>query len=351
MEYLLQRLCWNSNGYQYPAGETMDVDKGFAGKHGFGYEEWNFNANDLIDNLCYGYMYQTPKNFEGKKYNIFFFTKDNDGRDRLIGLYKEAKFLSEEQRGTLEKKFKKSDIFIRRKQELINLGINKKLANNYILGKTEEEKFIFPLNISVAPQKIILLNSPILINKFVQERLNYHYTTAENITEKQNKIIKLKSVFEGENLTNLVLDEEKSLNENPYSRSTNNNVKLIKPLHNKLSNDFKEYLLNEGFLDIEREKNAIDLIAKRGNSTYIFELKVVNTPYVRHSIREALGQLLEYNYYPNRKKFNYLNIVLNRKPSEAEIEWCKNLNRIGIQFELFWQNCNLFESAKLHNSE
>lgn len=330
----------------------MDVDNGFAGKHGFGYEEWNFNTNDLIDGLCYGYMYQTPKYFEGKKFNIFFFTKDNDGRDRLIGLYKDAKFLSEKQRVTLEKKFKKSEIFIRRKQELMNLGINKKLANNYILGKTEEEKFIFPLNISIAPQKIILLDRPILMSRLVKERLNYHYTTAEKITEKQNKLKILSSVFEGLSLTNLTLDDDKSLNESSYIRSVNNNEeKLIKPLHNKLSNDFKKYLFNKDFINIEQEKNSIDLIAKRDNRTYMFELKVVNTPYVRHSIREALGQLLEYNYYPNRKKFNCLNIVLNRKPSELEIEWCKNLNKIGMQFELFWQNCNIFECAKLQNSE
>ncbi|TQR72330.1 hypothetical protein [Acinetobacter sp. RF14B] len=350
MEYLLQRLCWNSNGYQYPAGKTIDVDKGFAGTHGFGYEEWNFNTNDLIEGLCYGYMYQTPKNFEGKKFNIFFFSKDNDGRDWLIGLYKEAKFLSEKQRVTLEKKFKKSEIFIRRKQELINLGINKRLVNNYILGETKEEKFIFPLNISICPQKIILLDKPILMSKLVKERLNYHYTTAENITGK-NKLKKLSSIFDDLSLANLALDDDRNLNEISYIRSANNDEKLIKPLHNKLSNDLKKYLLDKGFIDIEQEKNAIDLTAKRDDSTYMFELKVVNTPYVRHSIREALGQLLEYNYYPNRKKFNYLNIVLNRKPSDLEIEWCKKINKMGVRFELFWQNFNIFECAELRNDE
>lgn len=347
MEYLLQRLCWNSNGYQYPAGETMNVDKGFAGKHGFGYEEWNFNNNDLIDNFCYGYMYQTPKESNGKKYNIFFFTKDNEGRDLLIGFYKEAQFLNEKQRVDLEKKFKKSDIYVRRKQELISLGINKKLANNYILGETEEEKFVFPLNISVDPKNMILFDSPLLINKLIQERLNYHYTTAENINHKKNKLTLLTRISKKSIITSLAHNEDKDLNEIPYLRAPNNDIKLIKPLHNKLSNDFKKYLCDEGFCNIEREKNAIDVIAIRENRTYIFELKVVNMPYVRHSLREALGQLLEYNYYPSRKKFDYLNIVLNRKPSEMEIKWCENLNKIGVRFELFWQNCNVFECAGL----
>jgi len=346
MDYLLQRLCWNSNGYQYPAGKTMGLDKGFAGEHGFGYEEWNFNTNDLIDGLCYGYMYQTPKNFESKKYNIYFFAKDKCKRDWLIGFYKNAEFLNVKQRIALEKKFKKSEIFIRRKQELLNLGIDKNLVNNYLLGDTENEEFVFPLNVSVSPKNIILLDSPILMNKLVKDRLNYHYTTAENITDK-NKLKEINRIFDKLRSGNMDLEDDTRLNEDAHIRTINRSEKLIKPLHNKLSNDLKKYLLDQGFIDIEQERDAIDLIAKKGKSTYMFELKVVNTPYVRHSIRDALGQLLEYNYYPDRKTFNYLSIVLNRKPSKVEIEWCKTLNRIGIHFELFWQDCNVFECAKL----
>ena len=346
MDYLLQRLCWNSNGYHYPAGQTKDVDKGFAGEHGFGYEEWNFNTNDVIDGFCYGYMYQTPKNFEGKKFDIYFFNKDNCKRDWLIGVYKDAQFLNTKQRMALEKKFKKSEIFIRRKQELINLGINRKLVSNYILGNTEEEKFVFPLNIVISPKKIILLDNPILMNDLVKERLNYHYTTAENITGK-NKLKEINSIFDKLRLNSLSLKDDIALNENPYMRTLNHGEKLIEPLHNKLSNDFKKYLIGQLFVDIKQECGSIDLVARKDKSTYMFELKVVKTPSVRYSIREALGQLLEYNYYPNREKYDYLNIVLNRRPSEHEIAWCKKLNKAGFDFELFWQDCSIFECAKL----
>lgn len=347
MEYLLQRLCWNSNGYQYPAGKTRGIDKGFSGEHGFGYEEWNFNTNDIIDNKCYGYMYQTPKHSEEKIYNIYFFSKDNEGRDLLIGLYKEAKFLDVKQRFDLREKFKKSEMYERRRLELLNLDISKKLADNYILGDTEEEKFLFPLNICVDPKNIFLLEHPILMKRLFQERLNYHYTTAENITNERKKINVLNNCFQNSKREDLIIIKNYDLTENSYFRSINNDIKLIQPLHNKLSNEFKKYLLSKQFYEVEQENCSLDMIAKKNSSTYMFELKIVNTPFVRHSIREALGQLLEYNYYPHRSKFDYLNIVLNRKPSDLEIDWCKKLNQEVIKFELFWHSNNIFECANL----
>lgn len=295
-------------------------------------------------------MYQTPKHSEGTVYNIYFFSKDNEGRDLFIGVYKEARFLNEEKRRILKEKFKKSEIYERRRLELCNLDIRKKMANNYILGHTEDEGFNFPLNICVDPQNIFLLARPVLMKTLFQERLNYHYTTAENISEEKQKINALDNCFKNSKLEHSIIEENRNLTENSYFRSINNDIKLIKPLHNKLSNEFKKYLLNKQFYEIEQENDSRDMIAKKNDFTYLFELKVVNTPFVRHSIREALGQLLEYNYYPYRNKFDYLNIVLNRQPSDLEVDWCKKLNKDVMIFELFWQNGNTFECGNLTNN-
>lgn len=352
-EDLIQRLCWNPNGYQFPAGETLEFDKGFAGKHGFGYEEWNFNTNDIIEGFCYGYIYQTPKAYKNKKYNIWFFTKDKKGSDFLIGLYKNAEFINEDQRNRLRERFKQEqEIYLRRKQELkklnhINsLSLTSRQVENYILGNTDGENYTFPLNIKVKPSDIILLEKPIPIKMLFKERLNYHYTTAENISKKNAKLDPLYAHYK--NVENLKLSND-DLSEICYSRnSINSSEKLITPLHKILSNKFKRYLLGDKkFNSVEQEDKGIDIIATKENEEYMFELKIITTPYARHAIREALGQLLEYNYYPTRTKFKYMNIVINRKPSNEEIKWCKNLNKQGFKFELYWQHCGVFENANL----
>lgn len=97
--------------------------------------------------------------------------------------------------------------------------------------------------------------------------------------------------------------------------------------HNELSNVLKEYLLGNGFNKVETDKDYVDIRAIDPQGKQIFyELKTATT--VRVSIRQALGQLLEYNHYPIAKKADKLIIVTSSKPKNEDIQYLTGLRRI-----------------------
>ena len=57
----LCRVCWNENGWRYPSGSTSS-DGGYAGKNGFGHEEWLFNFSWIADDgFHYGFLQPVNK--------------------------------------------------------------------------------------------------------------------------------------------------------------------------------------------------------------------------------------------------------------------------------------------------
>ena len=58
MNRLYCRICWNENGWRYPSGSTS-TDAGYAGKMGFGHEEWLFNFSWTADDGCH-YAFLQP---------------------------------------------------------------------------------------------------------------------------------------------------------------------------------------------------------------------------------------------------------------------------------------------------
>ena len=88
--YLLQRLCWNSNGWRGPTGQQYGKEHSYVGENGFGHEEWNLNTSDLIEGKVYGYTYYTPPQDAigpPSSYDVYFFTIAEDKKRLLVGAY------------------------------------------------------------------------------------------------------------------------------------------------------------------------------------------------------------------------------------------------------------------------
>lgn len=51
---MLNRMCWNSRGWQFPTHSISDG--GYVKENVFGYEEWNFQTADAVDGYMCGYL-------------------------------------------------------------------------------------------------------------------------------------------------------------------------------------------------------------------------------------------------------------------------------------------------------
>lgn len=93
---------------------------------------------------------------------------------------------------------------------------------------------------------------------------------------------------------------------------------FISDAHKKLANSFFSWLKTNDFIDIRMEVQYVDIIFQKNGNQYIAELKPSSKGDGRDEIRDALGQLIFYNYYGNRNPADKWIIVLDNEPGESE---------------------------------
>lgn len=134
------------------------------------------------------------------------------------------------------------------------------------------------------------------------------------------------------------------LKESDYTRITPAMYQIIEPKHNKLANQFKEWLQENGFQYIQSEQDRIDVVFNRDASSFMAELKVVQDLSSTRMIREALGQVFEYNLYPGRSSFDSWLIVLDKEPKESDLTYLQVLGKkYSIPLNLGWRKRKQFD--------
>jgi hypothetical protein len=137
--------------------------------------------------------------------------------------------------------------------------------------------------------------------------------------------------------------------EDAYLRVSPRQRTIIRPRHKELSNAFTSWLRQRGYEVVGREQERVDVDFLDGTTTCRAELKVCYGVKTSQAIREALGQLLEYNYYPyqNRKPAKKWFVVLDERPTDPDVEFINTL-RTTMKFPLSicWRAGNTFQTKK-----
>ena len=95
--------------------------------------------------------------------------------------------------------------------------------------------------------------------------------------------------------------------------------------------DLRVNKVEDKYVDIK----CTDTVGKK----IFFELKTAQT--VKSAIREALGQLLEYNHYPNESNADKLIIVTKHEPEKEDIQYLTGLRmvyNIPVYYQYFDMN-------------
>jgi len=107
-------------------------------------------------------------------------------------------------------------------------------------------------------------------------------------------------------------------------------------LHKRMQKAIKEILLKEGYHRVYLENEHVDIKAfTTDGRKHFFELKTYSA---KESIREALGQILEYTHYPNMNRAEKLFIIGPEGPNEQDLQYLELLRskyRIPVWFRWF----------------
>ncbi len=119
----------------------------------------------------------------------------------------------------------------------------------------------------------------------------------------------------------------------------------IEFLHKKICKGLLKYLQKEHKKEnVVRENqvgsgaNRIDVVLKQGTEYVFYEVKTYNS--IKTSIREAMGQIIEYAFYPDVTFAKKLVIVTQHEADEETIKYFKHLRKVtGLQ--IYYQQYDL----------
>jgi len=327
------RISWNTNKWIKPSGRLGKSNSlSFEKENGFGHEEWLFDGDKVIDDYKYGFLEPINKYYSkyvGNSYDITLYTRDSvDKINYWVANIKEVEVISNEEAEKVLAYYKKEGWYDSMKSDLYNLNLDTKKLDEWVKEgayKLFNIKFKSSL-INELPLDLIPISSSEVIS-------TYHYTLLDSSSNFQNKT---------QQNENKGFDfAESGTTGGALAKSSSRSYKVqdieLDLKHNEIQEKFQKYLQNiYGKEIVKRECRAyassrIDLVRKTETGYIFYEIKTYNN--LRTSIREGIGQLLEYCFYPNDENAEEIVLVSHIAPNE-EIKAYFNLVKKNINIPL-----------------
>lgn len=158
---------------------------------------------------------------------------------------------------------------------------------------------------------------------------------------KSRKLVAPTGTAEHENLkANDSVDdaiERKLLESSGYTRYSKEAIRVIQRKHADLCNQFTGWLERERGIICNVERKHIDVTFFLRKQRILVEFKIAYTNDPKPAIREALGQVLEYNLYPDNERCVHWMVILDCAPTERDLAFLKALRGEGLPLSFGWR--------------
>jgi len=300
------RICWNTENWKRPSGSVgKSISKdSYENIYGYGHEEWLFDRSRIVNG--YHYAFLEPLRLKSDKhenniYNLSLFTINNLNKKYYVGKIENVECISPNESVEIYEVYKEREYIEQMKSDIEKVGGD---WETFIF--TEPQKFF---NIKFKFKDVIL-----------SEELEEISSEDINITTNRFKLLPQKNF-----ILNSTVEETEDLSEG-NKKNTKRRKRVFNgeceydPYHDKMQNALKDLLDNSGkYKLVQIERDRVDIKAKTNDDDWhYFEIKTDNP---KLSIRKAIGQIMEYAYYPNFKKADKLIIISDNKPNVETIEY------------------------------
>lgn len=320
----LSKICWNTEGWKFPSGSKGKSvsQESYESDSGYGHEEWLFDKTKIINGYHYAFLQPlniTSDKHENEIYNISLYTINNQQKVYFVGEMKDVECITPAESVNIFKLYKGKGWIDSMKNDIERVGAN---SNKFL--ETEPEiffniKFKFEnltrpdelleisnhdINVTTNRYKLLPKNNPILIETEPEE--DGHEGNKKN-TKRRKRVFNSDSEFD--------------------------------PYHDMMQNAIVDLLRKSkkyNYRKVYIEKSHVDIKAITHDGIWhYFELK---TSSPKQSIRLALGQIMEYAFFPNKDKAEKLIIVADEKPNDDVItylEYIRNKFDLPITYRHF----------------
>lgn len=307
----IARICWNTFDWKRPSGssgKSMNNDA-YENKVGFGHEEWLLDDSKIMPD-GYHYAFLQPINVKsgkhvGQVYDIHLITFNTIYRKKeYVGCLHNVECISEKQSQKAYHYYKKQGWLRSMKEDI-------RYAGGII---SDMDSGMFNIRFKFSDAEIDYSNRRVLA-KDDPNTQGLYYT----LMDKKGNF-----VFEKDEDGNYI-----TLDTNSFVRVNSAGEILIDPVHKKIQNALIE-ILKDQYVKLYCEcgdgqtGQRVDLRGILNNSCdwHYFEIKTTGA---KQSIREALGQILEYSHYPNKNKAKKMYIVGPMAPDDDDKAYMQKL--------------------------
>ncbi len=297
----LARICWNSKNWVGPTGEAARCEhNSYVAEAGFGHEEWLFNFAWQLGGKHYAFLQPVANSHQrlaGKAVDLLLFTISPNAQRYYIAELSGAEVVHESDARTALREYRQRG-WLRQMSEQLDLVGN--LSEHLVCDA------LSLFNIRFTPEQVRFPASGMapVRSKFVSTRSRYVLYPVPDA--------------EAEKLTRGRRPTTGTLPTDPTKRRAQPET-TVDRTHNALQNHLAELLRAKYGPDtVSVEEDWVDLTLRTNACTAIVEVKT--EPDARLAIRSALGQILEYAYYPTRERQKQLELhIVSPAPMTDEV--------------------------------
>ena len=340
------RICWNENGWRNPSGKDgKSTSNSFESEHGFGHDEWLLDLDSQKDGKCYARLQNFadfPKNRTDRVIDMMLFTYNRSiNKNQWIGRINNVSVISKEESEEVSNSEEGKSWFIERIGQL-----NKKPEVNSREYVNTAKNDLY--NIRFKPSDVEIY-SPFIpdIHSLVPTINRYVINPISQLNVDQ------------------ILNYDNENRAKGDSKAIDNSNELPNPKEkiNKSSASFeREYenihgLIQEGVIIWLRKKEytvrfeqrivdgnrSVDIVVDLANKKQIF-IEVKSFPNIDTSVRAAVGQLLEYNFFIDNERATKLVIISHLKTKDHIGRYLQNL-RERLKVEIYYLQYDLDSGA------
>lgn len=325
MEDKVSKVSWNTEGWKFPSGSKgkSATSSSFEAGHGYGHEEWLFDKSRIVNG--YHYAFLQPLNLKSDKhvnktYNISLFTITG-GIRYFVGEIRNANCISKDESNDTYKIYKQKGWLKEMVKEIEKAGANPKtfaeISSDIFFNvkfkfedviKPEEVEEISDKDINITTTRYKLLPKATGIKIAAEIAENENEGKFKN-TNRRNRIYKADSSFD------------------PYHDKLQNALCTL--LRNSYNNEYSTVIIEKDRVDIKARTHA--------DKWHYFEIKT-DSPKV--SIRNALGQILEYSYWPDLEKAEKLIIIADNAPDSQTKKYLAHIRK-KFNLPIFYRFFNM----------
>lgn len=297
--HYLTRISHNTAEWHRPTSDAgkHEAEGTYNQKYGFGHEDWLFRSDWVIDGWRYAFLQGVNISHkrllaDGELFDVTLYVIKPRGVRSLVATICDVECLTGQQSGEAVDVFKSVGWYGQMEREIAEVG-----GNVAALSDTRWSPDILNIRFRLSDVIRYSVDNVLPGGAWIRSFTRYQLQPIEDAGELVSD-----HIFRGRR------GSDGAPSTKPYTRRPTG-VTQCTPEHARMQAKLlAELRVEYPSAQVECEKDYIDVSVQTDTETLLFELKSDLNP--RNVIRLALGQLLEYAYYPGRDHGAQLRLVI-----------------------------------------